>query len=57
VEEIHVLNLEEAKQHEVAWRMRHLSTEAIVEENKLRLKAAERLVAEGEPLVTAKGVA
>jgi len=53
VEEIHVLNLEEAKQHEVAWRMRHLSTEAIVEENKLRLKAAERLVAEGEPLVTA----
>jgi hypothetical protein len=33
--------------------MRHLSTEAIVEENKLRLKAAERLVAEGEPLVTA----
>ena len=51
VEEIHALNLEEAKQHEAAWRMRHVSTEAIVDENKLRLKAAERLVADGEPLV------
>jgi hypothetical protein len=51
VDEIHALNLEEAKQHEAAWRMRHVNTEAIVEENKLRLKAAERLIAGGEPLV------
>lgn len=51
VDEIHALNLEEAKQHEAAWRMRHVSTEAIVEENKLRLKAAQRLVAAAEPLV------
>jgi hypothetical protein len=51
VDEIHALNLEEAKQHEAAWRWRHVSTEAIVEENKVRLKAAQRLVAEGEPLV------
>ena len=51
VDEIHALNLEEAKQHETAWRMRHVSTEAIVEENKLRRKAAERLVTAGEPLV------
>jgi hypothetical protein len=45
------LNLDEAKQHEAAWRWRHVSTEAAVDENKLPLKAAERLVAEGEPLV------
>lgn len=51
VDEIHTLNLEQAKQHETAWRLRHVSTEAIVDENKLRLKAAERLVADGEPLV------
>jgi hypothetical protein len=51
VDEIHALNLEEAKQHEAAWRMRHVSTEAIVDENKIRLKAAERLIADGEPLV------
>ena len=51
VDEIHALNLEEAKQHEVAWRMRHISTEAIVDENKVRLKATQKLVADGEPLV------
>jgi hypothetical protein len=51
VDEIHALNLEEAKQHEAAWHMRHIGTEAIVEENKVRLKAAERMVAQGEPLV------
>jgi hypothetical protein len=50
VDEIHALNLAEAKQHEAAWRMRHVSTEAIVEENKLRFKAAQRLVADGGPL-------
>jgi hypothetical protein len=31
--------------------MRHIGTEAIVEENKVRLKAAERMITEGEPLV------
>jgi hypothetical protein len=51
VDEIHALNLEEAKLHETAWRARHVSTEAIVEENKARLKAAERMVTRGEPLV------
>ena len=51
VDEIHALHLKEAKQHEVAWRMRHIGTEAIVEENKVRLKAAERMITEGEPLV------
>jgi hypothetical protein len=51
VDEIHALNLEEAKQHEAAWRMRHISTEAIVDENKMRLKAAQKLVTAGEPLV------
>lgn len=51
VDEIHALNLDEAKQHEAAWRMRHVTTESIVEENKLRLKAAERSIADGEPLV------
>lgn len=51
VDDIHALNLDEARQHEAAWRMRHVSTEAIVDENKLRLKTAERLVADGEPLV------
>jgi hypothetical protein len=51
VDEIHALNLEEAKQHETAWRARYVRTEAIVEENKARLKAAERMVTRGEPLV------
>jgi hypothetical protein len=51
VNEIDALNLEEAKQHETAWRMRHIGTEAILEEQKLRLEAAQRLVAQGEPLV------
>ena len=51
VDEIHALNLDEAKQHEAAWRMRHVNTDSIVEENKLRLKAAERSIADGEPLV------
>jgi hypothetical protein len=51
VDEIHALHLEEAKQHEAAWRMRHIGTEAIIEENKVRLKAAERMITEGEPLV------
>jgi hypothetical protein len=51
VDEVHALHLDEAKQHETAWRMRHVQTEGSVEENKLRLKAAERMVAEGEPLV------
>ena len=51
VDEIHALNLDEAKQHEAAWRIRHISTEAIVNENKVRLKAAQKLVTDGEPLV------
>ena len=50
-DEIHARNLEEAKQHEAGWRMRHVSTETILEKNRLRLKTAERLVAEGQPLV------
>jgi hypothetical protein len=50
VDEIHALNLDEAKQHEAAWRMRHVNTDSIVEENKLRLKAAARSIADGEPL-------
>jgi hypothetical protein len=51
VDEISQLLLDEAKQHETAWRMRHIQAESIVEENKVRLKAAERMIAEGEPLI------
>jgi hypothetical protein len=51
VDEIHALNLEEAKQHETAWRMQHVRTGGVVEENKVRLEAAQRMVAKGEPLV------
>ena len=48
VDEIHALNLDEAKQHEAAWAS-HISTD--VNENKVRLKAAQKLVTDGEPLV------
>jgi hypothetical protein len=51
-DEQRALQLDHAQQHERAWRMRHLRTEATVEENKVRLKSAQRLVTEGEPLVT-----
>jgi hypothetical protein len=53
VDENRALQLEAAKQHETGWRLRHIRVEAIVEENKLRLKDAEELVAKGEPVVAA----
>jgi hypothetical protein len=52
-EELQALRLEQAKQHEATWRMRHVHTEGIVEEQKARLKHAQRLVTEGEPLLAA----
>jgi hypothetical protein len=51
VDETRQLQLDVAKQHETVWRIYHVRTEGIVEENKARLKAAQRMVAEGEPLV------
>jgi hypothetical protein len=48
-DEQRALLLAYAQQHERAWRMRHLRTEATVEENKVRLKSAQRLVAEALP--------
>ena len=44
-DEQRALLLEHAQQHERAWRLHHLRTEATVEENKVRLKAAQRRVA------------
>jgi hypothetical protein len=46
VDETHALRLEEAKQHEAAWRIRHVTTEEIVEVEKLRLEQAKRSLAE-----------
>ena len=51
VDEIHALNLEEAKQHEAAWRMRHVQAEGIVEANKQLAEGASKRVREGEPLL------
>jgi hypothetical protein len=51
VDEIRQLQLDAAKQHETAWRVRRVHTEGIVEENKERLKVAQRMITEGEPLV------
>jgi hypothetical protein len=51
VDEIHALNLDEAKQHEAAWRMRQAQTEGIVEANKQLAQGAGKMVREGEPLL------
>jgi hypothetical protein len=51
VDEIHALQLEEAKQHETAWRIRHVQTEGIVEAHKQLAQAANKMVREGEPLL------
>lgn len=53
VDEIHALQLEEAKQHETVWRMRHIQTEGIVEANKQLAEHARKMVREGEPLLAA----
>ena len=53
VDEIHVLNLDEAKQHEAAWRIRQVQTEGIVEANKQLAEGASKRAREGEPLLVA----
>src|SRR5262249_38150736 len=52
-DELQALRLEHAKQHEAARRQRHGWTESIVEEQRVRLKVAQRLLTEGEPLLAA----
>jgi hypothetical protein len=53
VDEIHVLNLEQAKQHEAACRIRQVQTEGIVEANKQLAEGASKRAREGEPLLVA----
>jgi hypothetical protein len=55
VEEIHALNLEEARQHEIALRLSQAHTEGIVESNRALRDGAAKRVAEGEPLLAMAG--
>jgi hypothetical protein len=50
-DEIHALQLEHARQHETAWRVRQIQTEGIVEAHKVLRDGASKLVSKGEPLL------
>lgn len=51
VEEIRALQLEQAREHETAWRLSHVHAEGIVETNRALRDGAGKRVAEGEPLL------
>lgn len=53
VDEIRALQLEHAKEHETAWRIRHTQTKGIVEANKALRDGASKMVGAGEPLLAA----
>jgi hypothetical protein len=50
-DEIPALQLERARRHEMAWQLRRIETEAIVEANRALRDGASKIVSEGEPLL------
>ena len=51
MKELDALQLEQARQHEKAWQLRHVQTKGIVETNRALRDGAGKRVAEGEPLL------